>query len=244
MEIAGFLRSCAILLLTLAASVASALAGAVTRNDRAAVRVMRWWGRWFLRIGGWPVRVLGGDRLPEGGVVLVANHQSLVDIPLCLAAFPREICFIAKRELGRIPLFGRAMRAAGNLFIDREDPRDAVHLVRQARGLLERGRAVVVFPEGTRSDDGSIGEFRPGAFHIAWKTGSPLVPVYLAGGRQALPKGSLLVQSAELVVRVLPPVSSGTDRPASRDAMALESRRSILAAKAEEERPVREAVDA
>lgn len=238
MGITGFCKSSAILLLTAGTALAVALTGALTRSDRVPAGIMRWWGNRFLRIGGWTVRVSGAERIPEGGVVLVANHQSLVDIPLVLTAFPREIHFIAKRELGRIPLFGRAMAAAGNLFVDREDPRDAVHLIRQAGELLAKGRAVVVFPEGTRSDDGSIGEFRPGAFHIAWKTGFPLVPVFLAGGRQALPKGSLLFHPAELVVRVLPPVPSGPDRPLSRNEMAEESRRRILAAKAEEDGPV------
>lgn len=237
MEITGVLKSTAILMLTVAASIAATLAGALARSERVPAGVMRWWGNRFIRIGGWTVRVSGTERIPEGGVVLVANHQSLVDIPLLLAAFPREIHFIAKRELGRIPLFGWAMTAAGNLFVDREDPRDAVHMIRQAGSLLAKGRTVVVFPEGTRSGDGSIGEFRPGAFHIAWKTGFPLVPVYLAGGRRALPKGSLLLHPADLVVRVLSPVLSGPDHPLSRDEMANESRRRILAAKAEEEGP-------
>lgn len=235
MEISAVFRSSAILLLTVGASLAAALMGVLSRSERIPAGIMRWWGIRFIRIGGWTVRVSGADRIPDGGVVLVANHQSLVDIPLFLAAFSREICFIAKRELGRIPLFGQAMAAAGNLFVDREDPRDAVHMIRQAGALLAKGRAVVVFPEGTRSGDGSVAEFRPGAFHIAWKTGYPLVPVYLEGGRRALPKGSLLFHPAELVVRVLPPVPSGPDRPLSRDEMAEESRRRILAAKAEGE---------
>jgi len=235
LEITGFFRSAAILLLTIGASLAATLAGAVTRSERLPAEIMKRWGKRFVRIGGWPVRVEGAGRIPEGGVILVANHQSLVDIPLLLSAFPREIRFIAKRELGRIPLFGHAMTASGNLFVDREDPRDAVHMMRQASALLAKGRALVVFPEGTRSGDGSIGEFRPGAFHIAWKTGFPLVPVYLDGGRRALPKGSLLFRPAELVVRVLPPVSAGPGRPLSRDGMAEETRRRLLSAKDEEE---------
>lgn len=228
-------RSAAVLLLTFGVLVAIVLAGALTRSDRVPAGIMRWWGTWFVRIGGWPVQVSGAERIPEEGVILVANHQSLVDIPLLLSAFPRGVRFIAKRELGRIPLFGRAMAAAGNLFVDREDPRDAVHMIRQARGLLERGCTVAVFPEGTRSEDGSVGEFRPGAFHIAWKTGFPLVPVFLGGGRRALPRGRLLVRPADLVVRVLSPVLSEPGRPLTRDEMAEESRRRILAAKAAEE---------
>lgn len=233
--IGGSLRSVAILLLTLCASLAAAAAGALTRGERVPAAVMRWWGRGVVRVGGWTVRVEGEDRIPEGGVILAANHQSLVDIPLCVTAFRREVRFLAKRELGRIPLFGSAMAAAGNLFVDRDDPRDAVHMMRRAAALLGRGSAVVVFPEGTRSSDGAIGEFRPGAFYIAWKTGAPLVPVYLEGGRQALPKGSLRFRPAELRVRVLPPVCSGRERTLSREGMAEETRRRILSAKAEEE---------
>lgn len=233
--IRGSLRSCAILLLTLSASLAAAVTGALTRGEKIPAAVMGWWGRAFVRLGGWTVRVEGEDRIPEGGAILAANHQSLVDIPLCLTALPREIRFLAKRELGRIPLFGYAMAAAGNLFVDRDDPRDAVHMMRRATELLGRGARIVVFPEGTRSDDGAIGEFRPGAFYIAWKTGAPLFPVYLEGGRRALPKGSLRFRPAELRVRVLPPVCSGGDRALSRERMAEETRRRILSAKAEEE---------
>lgn len=233
--IGGSLRSVAILLLTLCASLAAAASGALTKGERIPAAVMRRWGRGCVRLGGWTVRVEGEDRIPEGGVILAANHQSLVDIPLCLTAFRREVRFLAKRELARIPLFGRAMAAAGNLFVDRDDPRDAVHMMRRAAAALGRGSAVVVFPEGTRSSDGAIGEFRPGAFYIAWKTGAPLVPVYLEGGRQALPKGSLRLRPAELRVRVLPPVCSGKERTLSREGMAEETRRRILSAKAEEE---------
>lgn len=235
MGITGFFRSAAILLLTIGASLAATLAGAVTRSERLPAKIVKRWGKRFIRLGGWPVRVEGAERIPEGGVILVANHQSLVDIPLLVAAFPREVRFLGKRELGRVPLFGGAMRASGHLFVDREDPRDAVHMMRQASALLTRGRAVVVFPEGTRSGDGSLGEFRPGAFHIAWKTGFPLVPVYLDGGRRALPKGSMLFRPAELVVRVLSPVPSGPGRPLTREGMAEETRRRLLSAKEEEE---------
>lgn len=229
------LRSVAISLLTLVASLAAAVARVLTGGERIPAAVVEWWGRTFVRIGGWTVRIEGSDRIPEGGGIVAANHQSLVDIPLLLTALPRDIRFLAKRELARIPLFGTAMAASGNLFVERGDPRDAVHMMRRAAELLRRGTMVVVFPEGTRSGDGAIGEFRPGAFHIAWKTGVPVVPVYLEGGRRALPKGSLRVRPAELLVHVLPPVRSDAEHPLSREEMAEETRRRILAAKAEEE---------
>jgi len=232
--ISGAIKSIAILLHTIIGSLGAFLCGAVARSDTAAGSVMEWWGRGFIRLGGWRIRTEGLDRLPEGGAILVSNHQSLVDIPLFLAAFPREIKFLAKKELGQIPLFGKAMRYAGNLFIDRDDPRDAVNLMREAVRRIGKRQFVVVFPEGTRSPDGEIGEFKPGAFYIAAKAGAPVFPVYIDGSRHALPKGSLLFRPAEMVVRVLEPLSSGGGGFSDRQSMAEEARRRILSARAEE----------
>ncbi len=234
--ITGFLKSAAILTHTLVSSFFIYLSGVVTRSGRVPSRIMDWWGRWFLRIGGWKVRAEGLEHLPEGGAILVSNHQSLVDIPLLVTALHRGVGFLAKRELGRIPLFGKAMAYAGNLFIDRDDPRDAIHLMRDAVRRIREGKLVVVFPEGTRSGDGTIGEFKPGAFYLAQKAGVPVIPVYIDGGRHALPKGSLLFRPAELVVRVLPPLPPDAGATLSKQEIALEARRRILAARSGEER--------
>ena len=232
--IPGVLKSAAILVLTVASSLAAVAAGVFTGNDRASSKIMRWWGRAFIRIGGWKIRVEGLGHLPASGAILAANHQSLVDIPLCISAIPREVRFLAKRELARIPLFGGAMAKAGNLFIDREDPRDAVHLVREATERMGRGQMVVIFPEGTRSRDGSLGEFRPGAFYLARKTGAPLLPVLIDGGWKALPRGSLIFMPAHLVVKVLPAVTAG-EGAGGLDRMAEETRMRILSARGEED---------
>jgi 1-acyl-sn-glycerol-3-phosphate acyltransferase len=224
----GVLRSLGLILLTAGSSLAAILAGRLfPRGDRAG-RVMEWWGRAFVRWGGWKLRVEGMENLPSCGAILVANHQSVVDIPMLLAAFRRPVRFLAKRELGEIPLFGKAMAAAGNLFIDRDDPRDAVRMLREAGAPLRDGRLMVVFPEGTRSGDGSIGEFRPGAFHLARKSGAPVVPVYIDGGYRAIPKGSLRVRPAGLLVRVLPPLSAGEGAGGSKEQIAASVRERLV----------------
>ncbi len=233
--IGGFVRTAANLLVTLGCSVATLVAG-FFGGGPAAARAMRFWGRAFVRVGGWTVTTEGAENLPGEGAILVANHQSLVDIPLLVAAFDREVKFLAKAELGRIPVFGRAMRVAGNLFVDREDPRDAVRVIREAGGAMRRGEMIVIFPEGTRSADGTIGEFKPGAFFIARKTGAPLVPVYVGGSAAALPKGSLVARPAVLVARVLPPIAARGATPLSLEEMAAEARRRIVAAREEEAR--------
>jgi 1-acyl-sn-glycerol-3-phosphate acyltransferase len=228
--ILGVLRSAAILLLTFLGSLAAALAGALGSGE-AASRVMGWWGRSFIRLGGWSVSVEGMPNLPAGGAVLVSNHQSLVDIPLLVSSFPRPVRFLAKRELGQIPLFGRGMTAAGNVFVDRDDPRDAVHMLRVASARLAGGHLLLVFPEGTRSGDGSIGEFKPGAFYLAQKSGAPVVPVYIDGGRCALPKGGLVFRPARLSVRVLPPLSAEERAGGTKERIAMSARERIVAAR-------------
>jgi len=230
----GAMRSLILLLLTAGSSIAAFLADRILPGGNRAERVMGWWGRAFVRLGGWKLRVEGMENLPSGGAVLVANHQSAVDIPMLLSAFPRPVRFLAKRELGEIPLFGKAMAAAGNLFVDRDDPRDAVRMLREAGAQLRDGRLVVVFPEGTRSGDGSIGEFRPGAFYLAQKSGAPVVPVYVDGGYRAIPKGGYRVRPAELLVRALPPLSPGEGAGGSKERIAAAVRARILAARANE----------
>jgi 1-acyl-sn-glycerol-3-phosphate acyltransferase len=224
----GALRSLFLVLLTVGSTVATFLADRLFPGGNRAERVMGWWGRAFVRSGGWKLSVEGMENLPPGGAVLVANHQSVVDIPMLLSAFPRPVGFLAKRELGEIPLFGKAMSAAGNLFVDREDPRDAVRMLREAGARLRRGGLVVVFPEGTRSRDGSIGEFRPGAFYLGQKSGAPVVPVYLDGGSRAIPKGCFRVRPAALLVRVLPPLSPGEGAGGSKERIATSVRERIL----------------
>jgi 1-acyl-sn-glycerol-3-phosphate acyltransferase len=224
----GSLRSLVLVLLTAGSSVAAILADRLLPGANRAERVMGWWGRAFVRSGGWKLRVEGMENLPSCGAVLVANHQSVVDIPMLLSAFPRPVAFLAKRELGEIPLFGKAMAAAGNLFVDRDDPRDAVRMLRVAGARLRGGRLVIVFPEGTRSGDGTIGEFRPGAFYLAQKSGAPVVPVYLDGGYRAIPKGGFRLRPARLLVRVLPPLSPEEGAGGSREQIAASLRARLI----------------
>jgi len=224
----GGLRSVILILLTAGSSIAAILAGLLFPGGNRAERVMGWWGRAFLRAGGWKIRVEGMENLPPGGAILVANHQSAVDIPMLLAAFPRPVHFLAKQELGEVPLLGKAMAAAGNLFIDRDDPRDVVRILRETGERVNNGGLVVVFPEGTRSVDGSVGEFRPGAFYLAQKSGAPVVPVYIDGGYRAIPKGALRVRPADLLVRVLSPLSPGERLGGSKEEIAASVRARIL----------------
>lgn len=229
--ISDIFRTLGILALMIGCSAATVVAGAVGRGQRWPAAVMRWWGCAFARLAGWKISVSGLENLPPGGAMLVANHQSLADIPLLLATVPGDVRFVAKKELGRVFLFGRAIVAAGNLLVDRSDRRDAVRMMREAGKRLSRGERIVLFPEGTRSADGTIGPFKSGAFRIAEGAGVPVIPVFIDGSRLALPKGALRVHPATLTLRVLPPIqpATGGDPHGAQELTRL-AREAILAA--------------
>jgi putative phosphoserine phosphatase/1-acylglycerol-3-phosphate O-acyltransferase len=142
----------------------------------------------------------------ERPAVFVFNHQSAMDVLIVAKLLRQDIVGIAKKEVQRQPFLGPALTAAGAVFVDRQnvgDPRDALQ---PALAALREGRSVAIAPEGTRSRDGRIGEFKRGAFHLARESGVPIVPVVIHNALDALPSGGFVVRPAEVKVTVLPPV--------------------------------------
>jgi 1-acyl-sn-glycerol-3-phosphate acyltransferase len=145
------------------------------------------------------LRVRGAEHIPSSGpALIVSNHQSLLDPPAIGGAARRQIYFLAKAELFRIPLFGRLIRAVHARPVRREgsDPR----ALRTAALLLEEGKALLVFPEGTRSLDGRLGEAKPGVGMLAVTSGAPVVPAYVSGTLEALPKGAAWPRRSQVSV--------------------------------------------
>ena len=141
------------------------------------------------------------DRRPY---VFVANHSSFTDVFL-LASLPWEMKFLSKKSIFQIPLLGWQMRIAGDVPIVRGD-RDSVRAAMEMlRARLDRRLSVVFFPEGTRSPDGSLGEFRDGAFRLAIEAGVAVLPLAIYGASSSLPKHSLVFQPTTATVMVLPP---------------------------------------
>jgi 1-acyl-sn-glycerol-3-phosphate acyltransferase len=152
----------------------------------------------------------GEEALAEGRrYVFVANHQSHLDAMAILAALPRHgMRFVAKEELGRIPLFGAALRATGSVFVRRHDTRDDVERL-EARGAdLVREVSVLFFAEGSRSTDGSLRPFKKGAAVFALKAGIPLVPIGVYGSFQILPPGYEVKRPGVIAVAVGEPVET------------------------------------
>jgi len=148
--------------------------------------------------------------MDDGPCVIMANHQSNLDIPVLVNVFPgRRIGFVAKQSLFEIPIFGKAMLASGHVPIDRSNRRRAMKSLDNAAKAAARGVTVVIFPEGTRNPDPSAGlqEFKIGGMIMALKCGLPVVPVIIHGTGTALPKGSGRVKPGVVRVRALPALS-------------------------------------
>ena len=145
------------------------------------------------------LRVRGMEHVPPSGpALIVSNHQSILDPPLIGGAVRRQIYFLAKAELFQIPVFGPLIRALHARPVRREgaDPR----ALRTAAQLLEEGKALLVFPEGTRSLDGSLREGKAGVGMLAVTSGAPVVPAYVSGTREALPKGAAWPRRSQVSV--------------------------------------------
>lgn len=134
----------------------------------------------------------------RGPVLLVSNHLSVLDPPLIGCAAPRPLHFLAKEELFKIPLFGRLLRAVNARPVKRDG--SDMRALKTSLKLLEDGRALLVFPEGTRGVAGRLREGKAGVGMLAVMSGAPVVPIYIAGSEQALPRGRAVPRPGKIRV--------------------------------------------
>ena len=181
----------------------------------------RLWARLILAVSFVKVSVTGLDKMdPSQTCVFCANHRSYLDPPVILASLNRSVCFLAKQSLFSIPFLGWAMRRAGDVPLNRQDPRQATRSLAMAAQRIRQGVSVITFPEGTRSLDGKLHPFLSGAFRLAIKTQAPVVPVAISGTREALPPGSLHFRGGRVQLRVGDPISTQGMTKQDRDKLA------------------------
>ncbi len=157
---------------------------------------------WFNPI--WPVQVIGRDKIdPNETYVMVANHQSLLDILVLFRLFC-HFKWVSKIENFRIPFVGWNMRLNEYIELKRRDSGSVEMMLRACRETLGAGSSIMMFPEGTRSSNGKLRSFKPGAFRLAKDTHSPLLPIVVRGTASALPKKGLIFQGRhEIQIEVL-----------------------------------------
>ena len=184
--------------------------------------VARLWSRGLLFSSGARLDARGRERVDTNrNYVFMSNHQSMFDIPALLASLPVQTRFLAKRSLFKIPIFGWAIALGGFISVDRSDRSSARESFAAAVEQLRRGSSTLVFPEGTRSLDGKLGEFERGGFLLALKSGLDIVPVGIHGSLSVRRRGSLIVSPGRVAVRYGEPIA--TDSYGIRGRAALES---------------------
>ena len=197
-----------IVLSTILCGSASIVASLLDSTGRSAIGVARAWSRSLLWLARVRVTAEGLEKIdPSASYVFCSNHLSYMDTPVVLSSIPAQFRFLAKRGLFQIPFLGTHLAQAGHIPVPREDARAAVKtLTRAAEVIRERSVSVLIFPEGGRSPDGQLHDFREGAAYIAIKAGVPLVPVALLGTRRILPYGSAVFRPGPVRLRIGDPI--------------------------------------
>lgn len=174
----------------------------------------------------WSVVVTGKEKIERGGpYVLVVNHQSFVDlIAMCFLDHPTK--YLGKESVFNVPVFGWALAIAGEVPVERGNRESGRAAIQKLGAWLDRGVSVALFPEGTRSESGAIGQFKLGAFRLAIEHGREVVPIVLSGAKDVLPKGSFIFEKKAVIrVQVLDPVATKGREP---EALAAEVRQKMI----------------
>jgi 1-acyl-sn-glycerol-3-phosphate acyltransferase len=162
-----------------------------------------------LLASGVKVRVEGLEQIEgKGPYIFMSNHQGGYDIFALQGHLPFDFKWLAKRELFSIPFFGWTITAAGYISIDRKGTRDTVRAMNEAAQKIRDGMSVVIFPEGSRSPDGSIQPFKKGGITLAIKSKVPIVPMAIVGSREIMPKGKFTVNPGTITIRIGPTVET------------------------------------
>ncbi len=180
------------------------------------------WGKSILFVSGVRVRSRGvAPHLGKHSYIYMCNHQSNYDIPVLFSALPVQFRWLAKAELFKIPIFGRSMRSAGYISIDRSNRKSAFRSLALAADMIRNGTSVMIFPEGTRSSDGRLLPFKKGGFVLAVDAGVPIIPIHISGTHEVMPKGRLLVFRRQVSINVGSPIqTSDYSRKTKDDLMA------------------------
>ena len=189
----------------------------------------------ILKLAGANLIVTGQEHLPKDGAVLyVSNHQSYMDIPAIMAVLDRPTGFIAKDDLGKIPFFKEWVVQLKAVLIARGDARKALAAIIQAAKLLQQGHCIVLYPEGTRSKDGKLAEFKAGSLKAAQKGNATIVPVAIDGAMDVMKRGSYLIHKADVKVTIMPAIPADEVKAADTKELANRVKRQIADALGQE----------
>ena len=192
----------------------------------------------FVRAVGVRVRVEGVDRIPEGVCLFAANHTSAADAPAVVGAIPRRIAVLLKESLFKWPIVGQVFRSAHFIPVNRGARESAIASVEKATEAMKAGQSFLIYPEGTRSPDGRLQEFKKGAVVMAIKAGVPIVPVVCSGAQRVMEKHSLVIHPGDIVVEFLHPIEASKYSLEDRDVLNQTVHDAMAAALPPDQRPL------
>lgn len=193
----------------------------ISPGENKAHKIANLWAKMLLKLTSIRVNVIGRENvLMNRPQIFMANHQSDFDILIVLAHIPGQFRWIVKKELFKIPLFGKAMKSAGYIEIDRQNHEKAMKSMEEAAQKIREGKSVVTFPEGTRSKDGTVRPFKQGLFHLAIQAGVPIVPISIIGAHEIMPKRTLNVRPGRITMVI--------DRPVDVSGYTIETRGELI----------------
>lgn len=174
---------------------------------KAFVSVSRPWAAAVLKVAGIKLTVSGLENVSfDGPKVIVSNHQGNFDIPILISVLPLDFRFLVKKELFRVPFFGWYLKGRGDIPIDREKGKKAHHTLKISAELVKKGSPMLIFPEGTRSRDGSLGRFKRGSLVLAYDSGAKIMPVGINGSFDIQKKGGFMISPSIVSVNIGKPV--------------------------------------
>ncbi|HCK68969.1 MAG TPA: 1-acyl-sn-glycerol-3-phosphate acyltransferase [Nitrospina sp.] len=202
-------------------------AGFFDRSGNVSHQISRLWCRLLCKLNGVNVEINGLENiLPDRPQIFVSNHQGYFDIFALSGYLPVQIRWIAKSSLFRIPFLGQAMMAAGYIPVERDNRKKAYEAFNKTLEKIKEGCSIIIFPEGTRSEDGEIGPFKKGSNLIASRSKSPMVPITIIGSGDIIKKGSATITPGPIRVIISPPVEPVSDK--KENAAILESIRKTI----------------
>ncbi len=197
-----------VVLVTIYFSISAIIVSFITKNDMPN-KVAAIWARFILAASRIKVEVIGLSNIdPSKSYIYMSNHQGNFDIPILQAYLPVQFRWLAKAELFNTPIFGYAMGRAGHISIDRSDRKSAFKSLSNAARIIRNGVSVLIFPEGTRSSDGNIRQFKKGGFILAVDSGVPIVPVIIHGLWPLMLKNKVFVRPGNVLLEIKEPIES------------------------------------
>ncbi len=205
-------------------------------QGKALHRMAEFWARIHLAASGISVSVTGLENIASPPYIFMCNHQSALDIFSLFVALPLQFKWIAKRELFFIPFLGWAMKRAGYISLDRKHPREAIKAMDDVAQKIRGGMNIIIFPEGTRSEDGNLLPFKKGVFALALRAKVPIVPVGISGSSILQPKGSFIPNKKGVIyIRIGKPIDTAQGSRSAKTEIMMTVRQAIEGLMTEQE---------